>query len=120
MGHKYAILAAVMMISCFGCVQETYMTHLIWEVDVSTESNVSDVGIIGSELPLTWDTALPLADENNDSIYVGYTTVDIPWDKLEYKAKIGENRVELYGQNNRVVDLTQGDTVVLRIVYNQE
>ncbi len=104
-------LALVCTLLMTSCVQETYETTIIFELDMKG-TQLDAPGVIG-EIPLSWKEALPLTDTNQDSIFTGSVTVDLPWDQLEYKFKSG-NVIELYGQENRAIDLMSGDTVVVR------
>ena len=60
---------------------------LTFQVDLTAEESVDEVGLRGNLPPLLWDTSLPLTDNDGDGIYTASIEFSSarPGDTLEYK-----------------------------------
>ncbi len=79
-----------------------------FKVDMTAVNNPQNVGVRGSEAPLSWEKTFLLTDADQDGIYEGTVTFEkTKSEKVQFKYIHGEEDWELQGGNNRKLDLNQ-------------
>lgn len=101
--NNVTIICLLMFIFFNSCVQKTKKQIVKFYVDTNGIENINSVGVRGQIYPLNWNKNIELNDKNNDKIYEGEITFDIPFDFVELKFVKNQNQFELLDQPNRRV-----------------
>lgn len=91
--------------------------QVIFKVDMNGVAKVENVGIRGSERPLSWDENFTLSDTDNDGIYEA--TINFKTAKKNIKFKFtNDGKEELQGADNRVVWF-KNEPVLINATFNE-
>ena len=100
-----------------GCVQKASDKTVVYLLDVSSHSNVGQVGLRGRDKPLSWDYDLQLTPIKKDSLYRAVVTTHTGYKVTEVKFTINGD-FELKEKDNRRVEFGVGDTTVYRARFD--
>lgn len=84
-----------------GCVQNTHLKTIRFEVDASHLKNVSKIGIRGGEKPLSWDDTYFMSDDDGDGIFELTLEFKTASPSIEFKFVNQDNQFELHDRDNR-------------------
>lgn len=91
--------------------------QVIFKVDMKGVATATNVGIRGSERPLSWDENFILTDTDNDGIYEA--TINFKTAKKNVKFKFtNDGKEELQGADNRVVWF-KDEPVIINATFNE-
>lgn len=82
-------------------------------------SDVSSVGVLGQYPPLNWNEPIALDDADGDSVYSGVVSIDIPYDKMQFKFVLNNSVIELFNQDNRLATFKDQTQVTYKAVFDQ-
>ena len=102
-----------------SCVQATKKQTVHFEVDARQEADLSSISVRGSLAPLNWNDNFELSDEDQDSIYTGSITFDIPYDYVNIKFVKNAEQFELDNQDNRKLVFDKSQTTTYQAIFNQ-
>lgn len=102
-----------------SCVQATKKQTIHFEVDVRQEADLSSISVRGSLAPLNCNDNFELSDEDQDSIYTGSITFDIPYDYVNIKFVKNAEQFELDNQDNRKLVFDKSQTTTYQAIFNQ-
>lgn len=109
------IMGMFILFAAFGT--EAQSQQITFKVDMSNAGEFKNIGIQGSESPLSWDKTTILTDADNDGIYE--TTIDFKTSKKNIKFKFTNNNIqELEGSDNRVLWFKK-EPVVSNFTFNE-
>ena len=113
----FTILSIVLLSSC---VQKMRDVTIHFEVDMRQETNVTTVGVIGEDTPLSWDTAIPLTDPDSDGIYEGTVVIKAAYNYAAFKFKLNNEIIELEGKKNRLVTIDDNNSGSYSGVFDKD
>ena len=104
-----------------NCVQDTKSKTITLTVDMNGIENVENVGVRGSNLPLSWKETIFLTDEDNDGIYQKTFSINTASYDLEFKFVKNSDFFELENQNNRsIVFEYKPETITYKATFNNQ
>ena len=117
MQNKLLILIAIIGFS--GCVQKSSKKTIVVKLYVDTIKNIENVGIRGSQKPLSWYKDLKLQPIVKDSVYT--TTISLVTGYKFIEAKFTVNgESELDNKDNRKIKLSDKDTIYYEAKFDVE
>lgn len=112
-----AILCAAIVALCNSCVQKTYLKTVIYELNTKGKTRITQVGIKGSDKPLSWDREQALVPTTDSNLYQTIVTYKTGYKFTEVKFMI-DGEMELANQNNRRIVFGDSDTTLYKAVFD--
>ncbi|RZN79423.1 MAG: hypothetical protein EVB11_12625 [Winogradskyella sp.] len=115
------IISLFILVLFMNCVQDTKSKTITLTVDMNGIENVENVGVRGSNLPLSWKETIFLTDEDNDGIYQKTFSINTASYDLEFKFVKNSDFFELENQNNRsIVFEYKPETITYKATFNNQ
>ncbi|MEM9051404.1 MAG: hypothetical protein AAGC47_05055 [Bacteroidota bacterium] len=115
--NRFAIaLFSILFVT--SCVQKPQLVKVKFAVDMTKETDVTEVGIIGQFEPLSWSETVSMLDEDRDGIYEAELTCKIYYKYMEFKFVKNGNIIELDGQGNRTIIVNDESDQEYRAIFD--
>ena len=101
-----------------ACVQDFREIRIDFQVDMNAVDTIGQVGIIGENEPLNWDTPTFLSDEDGDGIYSKTITIKAAYNYAAFKFT-NDSQIELNGKGNRSVIFREKTSTSYNGVYDE-
>lgn len=115
---KYIASITLILFLLHGCVQKTYKKTVVYLLDVSKQTAVTNVSIRGNDKPLEWKSDTQMTAVIPDSLYKFVATYYTGYKFTEVKFVVNDE-FELQDQNNRKIIFSDKDTTTYTAVFNK-
>ncbi len=120
--HQQFISAIVLFTLAFqfqACVQPTKKQEVNFVLNAKAVQDLNSIGVRGGIAPLSWNEDFVLQDADQDSIFTGTVTFDVPFDYVELKFVKNGGQYELDGQDNRKVYFEPSGRTTIKAVFDK-
>lgn len=115
LGKAKNIIGLFIIFLVFGA--EAQSQQITFKLDMRKVVQVNNVGIRGSESPLSWNKMIALTDTDNNGIYEA--TIDFKTSKKNVKFKfVNEGEEELQGSDNRIIWFKE-KPIISNLIFNE-
>ena len=116
---RNSLIILFLIFALTNCVQKSSKKTIIVKLNVEGLKNIQNVGIRGSEKPLSWDYDMELKPIKKDTLYEATFSLITGYKFTEAKFTV-DGQFELNEKANRKIMFSDNDTTVYEAKFNVE
>ena len=116
---KNSLIILTLILAFTSCVQKSSKKTIVVRLNVEELKNIQNVGIRGSEKPLSWDYDTELKPIVKDTLYEAIFSLTTGYKFTETKFTVN-GQFELNDKPNRKIMFSDKDTTVYEAKFNIE
>ena len=115
------LVSSCVLLLMNACVQKEHAKTVTFQVDMTQEPAVKQVGLKGQFTIPSWEVTIPMTDEDGDGVYEVTLTEMTAQSSTRFKFVKGEEEMELACKPNRSLEFTyQPETIRYTAIFNVE